>query len=155
MSLPQMISQYMSMISQPNNVSGLLTEFLQSQGVNMNEIWTPAVDITESNSTITVYVNIPGVKSDSIDVDFFNNRVVIKGDRLKPFTDNIRIRKNEIIYGRFERKIMLPISVTSRDSVKINAVEGVLIITVDKTREERNYFSLHISDISDSSDSSR
>lgn len=143
-----MISHGISMMdgNQSNNITGVLSEFLQSQGINMNdEVWTPSVDIIESTSTITVYVNIPGVKPDSIDIDFFNNRVDIKGDRYRPFNyDNITIRKNEIIYGNFERKISLPISVTSRESVTINAEDGVLIITIDKAREERNRFSVRI-----------
>jgi HSP20 family molecular chaperone IbpA len=146
MNLQQMISHGISMMDerQPNNITGVLTEFLQSQGINMNEIWTPAIDITETISTITVYVNIPGAKPDSIDVDFFNNRVDIKGERHRPFTNDTTVRKNEIIYGRFERKITLPISVTSRDSVAINAEDGVLVITIDKAREERNRFSVRV-----------
>jgi HSP20 family molecular chaperone IbpA len=52
--------------------------------------------------------------------------------------------KNEIIYGKFERHINLPISVTNRDSVKISSNNGVLIIVIDKTREGMNRFSLRV-----------
>lgn len=147
MSLQQLVSNGIALMEghQSNNVTGALSEFLQSQGVNMNDFWQPAVDIAETVTTITVYINIPGVKNNSIDVDFFNNRVIIKGERKKPFNDRTTLVKNEIIYGRFERQIIIPISVTSRDSVKINSKNGVLIIVIDKEREERNRFSLRVS----------
>jgi HSP20 family molecular chaperone IbpA len=146
-----LINSIMQGSDMSNNVTGYLTEYLQSQGVDMNEIWSPAVDIIEDVTTITVYVNIPGVKIDSIDVDFFNNRIEVKGERLRSYsnTDNIIISKNEIIYGAFERKIILPISVTSRESVSIHAENGVLIIKVDKAREEQNSFSLRINNTGD------
>jgi HSP20 family protein len=145
--LPNIINSIMQGTDMSNNVTGFLTEYLQSQGVDMNEIWSPAVDIIEDSVNITVYVNIPGVNSESIDVDFFNNRVEVKGKRVRPYfeTDNVAIRKNEIIYGAFERKILLPFSVTSRESVSINSENGVLVIKVDKAREEQNSFSLRIS----------
>jgi HSP20 family molecular chaperone IbpA len=146
MSLPQLVSHGISLLEgrHPNNITGVLTEFLQSQGVNMNEIWSPAVDIAENDVSVFVYINIPGVKSNSIDVDFFNNRIDIKGERHRPFLDETTVLKNEIIYGRFESKIMLPISVTDRRSVSIKTEDGVLMIIINKAREERNRFSVRV-----------
>lgn len=143
-SLAQIFSQIFSEESSPNNISSVISEFLQTQGINMNELWTPSVDVIETKKSIIVYVNIPGVNTDSINVDFFNNRVDIKGKRHRPFTTDNIIRKNEIIYGNFERKVILPISVTSRESVSINTENGVLIITIDKVREEHNRFSVRV-----------
>ena len=130
--------------NQTTNVSGALSEFLQTQGLNMHEIWQPAADIVQNSSTITVYINIPGVKNDSIDVDFFNNKVIVTGERKRPFSDRYTVIKNEIIYGKFERQIIIPISVTNRDNVKITSKNGVLMIVIDKSSEERNRFSLKI-----------
>ena len=145
--LQQLVSNGIALMegNQPNNLSGALSEFLQGQGLNINEIWQPAADIIESANNITVYINIPGVKNDSIDVDFFNNRVIITGERKRPFPTNSIIVKNEIIYGSFERQVIIPISVTSRENVKINTKNGVLIIVIDKEREERNRFSVRVS----------
>ena len=145
-SFQQLISNSIALLEgqQNSNVSGALSEFLQSQGLNMNEIWQPSADIVENNNNITVYMNIPGVNNDSIDVDFFNERVVVTGERKRPFSDEMSVVKNEIIYGSFERHINLPISVANRDSVKISSNNGVLVIVIDKTRENRNRFSLRV-----------
>ena len=147
MSLQQLVSNGIALMegTQQGNVSGVLSDFLQSQGMNMNDFWQPSVDIVETSTTITVYINIPGIKNNSIDVDFFNNRIIVTGERKKPFSDRSTIVKNEIIYGRFERQIIIPVSVTSRDSVKINSKNGVLVIIIDKEREERNRFSVRVS----------
>jgi HSP20 family molecular chaperone IbpA len=146
-SLQQLVSNGIALMegNQTNNLTGALSEFLQGQGLNINEIWQPSADIIESENNITVYINIPGVKNDSIDVDFFNNRVIITGERKKPFSANSIIVKNEIIYGSFERQVIIPISVTSRENVKINTKNGVLIIIIDKEREQRNRFSVRVS----------
>jgi len=146
MSLQQLVSNGIALMegNQSTNVSGALSEFLQSQGVNLNDIWQPAVDIVESSTNVCVYINIPGVKNDTIDVDFFNNRIVVTGERKRPFSERMSIVKNEIIYGRFERQIIIPISVTNRENVKISSKSGVLVITIDKTGEERNSFSLRV-----------
>lgn len=145
-SFQQLISNSIALLEgqQNNNISGALSEFLQSQGLNMNEIWQPSADIVENINNVTVYMNISGVNNDSIDVDFFNERVVVTGERKRPFSDEMTVVKNEIIYGKFERHINLPISVTNRDSVKISSNNGVLIIVIDKTREGMNRFSLRV-----------
>jgi HSP20 family molecular chaperone IbpA len=145
-SFQQLISNSIALLEgqQNSNVSGALSEFLQSQGLNMNEIWQPSADIVENINNVTVYMNISGVNNDSIDVDFFNERVVVTGERKRPFSDEMTVVKNEIIYGKFERHINLPISVTNRDSVKISSNNGVLIIVIDKTREGMNRFSLRV-----------
>jgi HSP20 family molecular chaperone IbpA len=145
-SFQQLVSNSIALLEgqQNNNISGALSEFLQSQGLNMNEIWQPSADIVENINNVTVYMNISGVNNDSIDVDFFNERVVVTGERKRPFSDEMTVVKNEIIYGKFERHINLPISVTNRDSVKISSNNGVLVIVIDKTREGRNRFSLRV-----------
>ena len=99
---------------------------------------------------IKIYVNMSGIKADDIDVDFFNNIVNIKGERHRPYieTDCV-IHKKEIVYGSFERVINLPISVTNRDSVNITFDNGILLISIDKTRETRNRFSMRVNNQED------
>lgn len=147
MSLQQLVSNGIALMEGTQssaNVTGALSEFLQSQGVNLNEIWQPAVDVVENANNVSVYINIPGVKNDTIDVDFFNNRIIVTGERKRPYAERMSVVKNEIIYGRFERQIIIPISVTNQENVKITSRGGVLVITIDKTGEERNRFSLRV-----------
>ena len=139
-SLSQLVAHGISLLeggNEANNITEVLTEYLQQQK------YTPPIDIIDNAREIILYVTMVGIDADSIDVDFFNNAVNIKGERLKPYQEaECIIHKNEIIYGLFIRTVNLPISVTSRESVDIKFDNGVLIIRIDKIREARNRFSI-------------
>ena len=131
--------------------SNNLSTFLQNQmGTNSTPSpWRPSTDIIDSIGTISIYVNIAGVDPQSIDVDFLNYNLIIKGVRPPPniaLTEIIN-RKQDIIYGNFERQILLPLCVTQRESVTVTLKDGILSIILDKTIENRNHFNLNINDI--------
>ncbi len=130
-----------------SSFSGHISDLLQQQGINMNQLWRPSIDILESEDNLQVFMLLPGVPKDSIDIDFFNNNVSVKGERVCSRFYNssgiTQIRK-EIIYGKFERRITLPISITRRESVSISMTDGVLNITIDKKIESYNRFSVKV-----------
>lgn len=123
-------------------VSNTLHNFMHNQGIDISNLLKPTVDISENNNEINLYVSLPGVKKEDVDVDFYNNKVTIKGKKTQPYTDS-ECKNVENSYGHFERVITLPISVTSPGSVKLTTVDGVLNIKIDKKNEERNRFSLN------------
>jgi HSP20 family protein len=113
----------------------------------MQQLWRPAIDMVETEDTLQVLMNLAGVDRESVDVDFFNNIVSIKGERVTPTlasADGATQLRQEIVYGKFERKIVLPISITQKESVSINMSNGVLTVVIDKTAENRNKFSLKV-----------
>ena len=140
-----------------SSFSGHISDLLQQQGVNMNQLWKPSIDILESEDKLQLFMLLPGVPKSSIDIDFFNNSVSVKGERVcsdfYTSTGVSQLRK-EIIYGNFERKITLPISITRRESVSITMEDGVLIISIDKTIESHNRFSVKVAQNSESDGSS-
>ena len=126
-----------------NRMPNAIREFLEIQGMVDNRPLS-RVDIIENEKEIIVYVDIPGVRESSLNIDFFNNRVDIKGNRICPYDNNALVTLDEIKYGNLERSIMLPISVTTRESISLKVERGVLSITIDKEREENNRFNLRI-----------
>ena len=125
-----------------------LSDILRSSQTGIENMWKPNIDLIETENFVHLLLTVPGVDSDSIDVDFFNNYVKIKGERTFPneINDNIQIstRRQEIIYGNFERKILLPLSVTRNESVSINLENGILTIKIDKTIETANRFTVRL-----------
>lgn len=125
-----------------------LSDILRSSQTGIENMWKPNIDLIETENFVHLLLTVPGVDPDSIDVDFFNNYVKIKGERSFPseLNDNIQIstRRQEIIYGNFERKIMLPLSVTRNESVSINLENGILSIKIDKTIETANRFTVRL-----------
>lgn len=141
MSLSQIVAHGLSLMegNESNNFSDVFSDLLHSQS------YVPSVDIIDKGTEINIYLNVPGVKPETIDVNFYNNIVNVKAQRVRPYINTeCSIFKNEIIYGIFERNIGIPISVTNRDSVRISLSDGVLFICIDKSIEERNRFSIRL-----------
>ena len=137
--IPQLIQSSINIL-ESTNIGEHLNEILNPQNLNPST-WRPSVDILESTTNVKIYITVPGVEADNIDIDFFNNYVTIKGER-KMNTDNYQYRKKEITVGKFERKIMLPISVTNNESVNVTIKNGMLCIDINKEVEGANRFSV-------------
>ncbi len=123
-----------------------LQDILYLQGINTNQLWRPAIDLIDRHNDILLYVYLPGVDRESISVDFFNDIVCIKGEREFINVSNVVSRSQEIVYGEFERRIRLPMSITRRESVTITFENGVMLVTIDKNLENSNRFSLTLDD---------
>lgn len=147
MNLTDLIANGIAVVESTRNggVSNTLHNFMRSQGIDTSNLWKPTVDMSENNNEINLYVSLPGVKKEDVDVDFYNNKVTIKGKRAQPYADS-ECKHAENSYGHFERIITLPISVTSPGSVKLTTVDGVLNIKIDKKNEERNRFSMNFNE---------
>jgi HSP20 family molecular chaperone IbpA len=68
--------------------------------------WVPPVDVFESESEIAIVVALPGVGPDDVAIEIDGSALVIRGHRPLPKeARNAAIRRLEIPYGRFERRI--------------------------------------------------
>ena len=101
------------------------------------------VDIVNHPNYLYLYIEIPGVSKENIDVDFYNNKLTVSIDKTRTYEEP---EVSEIKYGKFERVFTLPICVTKKETVTVSYVNGVLKIKIDKAVEEENKFSLKPSD---------
>ena len=101
------------------------------------------VDIVNHPNYLYLYIEIPGVSKENIDVDFYNNKLTVSIDKIRTYEEP---EVSEIKYGKFERVFNLPICVTKKETVTVSYVNGVLKIKIDKAVEEENKFSLKPSD---------
>jgi len=72
--------------------------------------WEPPVDIVEADEELRVHVALPGVAPDSITVAADAGGITVSA--LRPFPcreSGAHIHRVEIPYGRFERRIELPL----------------------------------------------
>jgi HSP20 family protein len=72
--------------------------------------WEPPVDIVEAGEELRVHVALPGVAPDSITVASDAGGITVSA--LRPFPcreSGAHIHRVEIPYGRFERRIELPL----------------------------------------------
>jgi HSP20 family molecular chaperone IbpA len=124
------------------DLRGAINHIINSNIGNGN-LWQPCVDVIDTKNNLYIYAEIPGTMEDSIDVEFFNNKLTISGEKLKKYT-TVPYKK-EIIYGKFKRCITLPLSVTTKDNVVVKFDSGILTICIDKKKEGENKFKIKVS----------
>jgi len=101
------------------------------------------VDIVNEEKIIYIYAEIPGVTKESIDVDFYNNKLTISAEKNRAYENP---EMSEIKFGRCERTLTLPICVTRKDAVSVSYNNGILKVKINKLVEEENKFSVKISE---------
>ncbi|MVW70909.1 MULTISPECIES: Hsp20/alpha crystallin family protein [unclassified Bordetella] len=104
-------------------------------GANDSPHWEPPIDIIETATAVLVYVALPGVPSDTLVVAFDPGGITVSGTRPMPCAANARIHRFEIPYGRFRRRIALPLHALEPESSALE--DGCLVITLNKVRELR------------------
>ncbi len=95
-------------------------------------VWSPSLDVAETDDEVTVRAEIPGADPKDIDVSVEGNRLVISGEKKGSSEKKEQsFYQKETYYGRFSRQVELPQGV---DPEKVNAEYkgGVLTIHLKK-----------------------
>jgi len=93
----------------------------------------PSIDVSESDKTITVSAELPGVAPDDIEVTVNRGRLTIKGE--KKFEDEEKkdnYHRIERSYGSFQRTVALPSDVDDQH-IKATFKSGVLKLEIPKS----------------------
>jgi len=99
--------------------------------------WNPDIDIAETNDSIIVKAEIPGIDPKDIDISITGDTLAIKGEKKEEKEDMSKcFHRIERSYGSFTRTIRLPESVNA-DKVKAEDHHGLLVITIPKTEKAR------------------
>jgi len=99
--------------------------------------WLPALDISETEETIEVRAEVPGIDPGDIDVSLTGDVLTIKGEKKEEQHENDEnYSRIERRYGAFQRAVKLPAPV---DPSKVKAVckNGVLHLTLVKEKKTR------------------
>jgi HSP20 family protein len=103
----------------------------------MTTAWAPALDISERKDAYLVTVELPGLKSEDLDITMEDGLLTIKGER--QFTSESseqQFHRVERRYGAFRRSITLPAQVQA-DHIEATFDNGVLQIVVPKAEEAK------------------
>ncbi len=101
------------------------------------ERWVPAMEVSETSDAYIVRVELPGVKTDDIEVTLQEDILTIKGKR-----ERSEERKDETIhfversYGEFVRSLRIPTDVKV-DAVEASYKDGVLEVRLPKSEESK------------------
>lgn len=97
------------------------------------QCWEPPVDVLETADEVIVHVALPGVPPAAVVVALDAGGVTVAGVRPFPAPRAARIQRIEIPYGRFERRIPLPLQ--ALEPVAQELADGCLVLTFGKLKE--------------------
>lgn len=112
----------------------LLSGFLGNVGNGMragNGRNQPAVNIWEDGEAFYAELEIPGVKSDEVDVSVVGDELSVKVCRPEIEQEDITFHRRERAVGSFNRLLRLPLEVDAQ-RVEAELRHGVLTITLPK-----------------------
>lgn len=95
----------------------------------------PTVEIDESDREIVVTAELPGMEEKDVEVLLEQGMLTLRGE--KSTTDDRHRQFSERFYGRFERRLPLPVEI-DEDKVEASFRNGLLRITLPKAESARS-----------------
>jgi HSP20 family protein len=111
-------------------------ELAGAESTRPGHVFTPAVDIFETDQAITVLADMPGVRADGLTIDLNDNVLSLDGSVTPIEGDNEQTLLREYHIGSFHREFRLSNLI---DQAKIDATlqDGVLRLTLPKAEAAR------------------
>ena len=98
---------------------------------------SPPVDVVEDRDCYRFSIDLPGLKSDALEVKVEAGTLVINAERSEPtWAKDARVHRAERHYGRIHRAFRLPADVAN-DAIKAAYKDGVLEVTIAKRPEAK------------------
>ena len=103
-------------------------------GVNARSF--PALNIWETPQHVFVEAEVPGLKSEEVDISVVGNDLTIRGRRGEAAHEGVAYHRQEHGVGEFNRVVRLPVDVDA-DHVEASLKDGVLLIQLPKAESAR------------------
>ena len=98
-------------------------------------VFSPKVDVIETETDIRVTAELPGIDEKDIDVSLVKDALTIKGEKKEEREDKGRdYYRIERSFGSFSRTIPLPIEIEP-DKVSAEFKKGILTVTLPKSQK--------------------
>jgi len=99
---------------------------------------SPELDVAETDKTVEVRMDAPGLKAEEFDIRVNHNMLTISGERKEEKEEKSKtFHRVERRYGSFSRSVWLPCDVSGDEAVA-EYKDGVLKVTVPKTAEAKS-----------------
>lgn len=112
-------------------------ELLDELGKANGGEWAPRIDVSDSDESIVVRADLPGVKPDDIDIEVSDDTLTISGKHEEETEEKEgkRVIRRERRYGSFVRSIALPKGIKAEE-ITAESKDGVLELTIPKPAGE-------------------
>jgi HSP20 family protein len=114
-----------------------LSRLFESAPTTEDRVWSPAVDVAETEDALIVRAELPGLKREDIDIELSGETLTLRGERKFESEERkdhfVRIERR---YGKFSRSFTLATPVQT-DRVAASYRDGVLEIVLPKSEETK------------------
>jgi HSP20 family protein len=124
-----------------DDINRLFGNATENDSSSATAAWIPLVDIHEFTDRFELYVDLPGVDPNQVELTLDGGVLTLSGDRAAQQVasrrdDEVQALRVERGHGRFHRRFVLPDTV---DGEKVNATgrNGVLTITIPKQEKSK------------------
>jgi HSP20 family protein len=110
--------------------------FTPAPGAQRGVNWEPPTDVLETADAVVIFVALPGVDPEKVDLAIHGGVLIISGERVLP--DELRtaiIHRLELPQGRFERQVPLPAG--RYGTPRSGVANGCLVIRLPKASPQR------------------
>jgi HSP20 family protein len=109
-----------------------LGHVLQNQGPGSG--FSPPADLLIDDEGVTVYMDVPGLKRENLEIELENDMLTVRGERPFPYAQEDGsgpVRRIERGFGRFERTLRVPRGLDP-DAIEASLSDGVLTLRMPK-----------------------
>lgn len=104
----------------------------------------PSVDIEETDESVVVRAELPGVKKDDLDIEVTPDALTIRAEMSEEKEQrDRRFYRRERSWGMFQRTVPVPVEIKS-DAAKASFKDGLLEVTLPKVEPEEKAESVRI-----------
>ncbi len=96
----------------------------------------PAVNVWEQNDALKVEMELPGIKTEQLDISVAGDELSVKVDCPEMAQEGITYHRRERPVGSFSRVVRLPVEVDA-NRVEATLRDGVLTITLPKAESSK------------------
>jgi HSP20 family protein len=110
-----------------------LRDLSQLMGGRRVAQFNPPADVLVDQDGVTVYMDVPGMSPDTLEIELVNDVLSIRGERPFAYEDrgDAVIRRIERGFGRFERSLRVPPGLEP-DAIQARLSEGVLELRIPR-----------------------
>jgi HSP20 family protein len=94
--------------------------------------FAPPADLLVSEESVTVYMDVPGLRADDLEIELEQDQLTVRGERRNPYEGaDERVVRIERAFGRFERSLRVPAGLDPA-TVQAELAAGVLTLNVPR-----------------------
>jgi HSP20 family protein len=114
-----------------------LSQALQGQGAPAP--FVPPADVLVDDEAVTVYMDVPGLRSEDLEVELENDILTVRGERPYPYSRDDgggAMQRIERRFGRFERSLRVPAGLDP-EAIEAALTDGVLRVRIPLPQTKR------------------